>query len=184
MLRVLVWRDESFVVALPDLSGALLMTDQRYALIAGDEEFIRSSVPEGVDQAVINFKRYVQRVGQTFPALIDVSAAFRPRQVAWAKPSDVAEGSATSEQLSLMTAFVGDEISAPHFAQSWLAARGRALQQHERLRERFSRILNEVFYALEDYSIDPKFREEGDLTDAQLKEVVRNALARSGVADG
>ncbi len=83
-----------------------------------------------------------------------------------------------------MTAFVGDEISAPHFAQSWLAARGRALQQHERLRERFSRILNEVFYALEDYSIDPKFREEGDLTDAQLKEVVRNALARSGVADG
>ncbi|QSY51423.1 colicin immunity domain-containing protein [Streptomyces griseocarneus] len=176
-LRPLTWRDENFVVALPDLSGALLMTDQRYALIAGDEEYFGRSVPEGADQAIVNFKRYAQRVGQNHPAVAHVAAKFQPRQTAWARRSETPEGSATSDQLSLMADFTEDEISAPHFAKFWLAARRRSLQGHERLREQFSRILDEVFYALDNYSIDPRFHEEGDLTDGQLKEVVRHALA-------
>ncbi|WP_370419475.1 colicin immunity domain-containing protein [Streptomyces sp. QH1-20] len=177
ILRALSWCEEGFVVTLPDLSGALLMTNQHYALIAGDEDFFRYAVPEGGDQAAINFKRYAQRVGQDFPAVADVSAAFRPRQRAWAKRSDVVEGSATSEQLSLMDAFAEEGISGSDFADSWLTARHRAQEQQERLRENFSGVMKEVFYALEDYSIDPRFREDGDLTDTQLREVVRNALS-------
>jgi len=67
-------------------------------------------------------------------------------------------------------------ISAPDFAKAWLAARRRALDEGDRVREDFDRILTEVFYQLDDYVIDPTLREVGDLTDEELARRVRDAL--------
>ncbi len=176
LLRQIPWHDESFLVVLPDVSGALLVTDRGYSLIAGRDEFLRHAVPEGIDQAIIDFKRYAKRVGRSHPALAEVSAEFQPRQTAWASWSDVAPGSATAEQLSLMDSFTAGDISTEDFARSWLAARRQALELRERLREPFSRLLDQVFYALDDYVIDPELRDADDMTNEQLQAIVQDQL--------
>ncbi|MET8447065.1 colicin immunity domain-containing protein [Streptomyces sp. NPDC005209] len=177
------WRDESFLVALPDLAGALLVTTEGYSLIAGTGAFLRYGIPEGVDQAIVDFKRYAKRVGRSHPTVVEVSMAFQPHQVAWASKSDVAAGSATAEQVSLMESLVADRISAEAFARSWLSARRRALEQCERLREPFSWILDQVFYALDDYVIDPGLRDADDMTNEQLHALVREYLGELDVLD-
>ncbi|MET8754394.1 colicin immunity domain-containing protein [Streptomyces sp. NPDC004667] len=68
------------------------------------------------------------------------------------------------------------EISPGHFAESWLNCRRKSLADGERIGESLSRRLDQVFYALDDYPIDPAFREAGDVTDAELLSVVVNAL--------
>jgi hypothetical protein len=67
-------------------------------------------------------------------------------------------------------------IAAPEFAKAWLAARRRALDEGDRLRDEFDRILTEVFYQLDDYVIDPTLRGAADLTDEELTRRVRDAL--------
>ncbi|MGO4461008.1 colicin immunity domain-containing protein [Streptomyces sp. M-16] len=67
-------------------------------------------------------------------------------------------------------------ISPPEFAKVWLVCRRRALNEGDRVVEALSRRLDQVFYALDDYPIDPAFREAGDVTDAELLSVVVNAL--------
>jgi len=183
LLQQLPWCDEGFVVVLPDLLGALLVTDEGYSLIAGSDDFLGYSLPEGVDQAIVDFKRYAKRVGRDRPALLEVSKTFRPRQVAWASKDEVAAGSATAEQVSLMESLAAGRISAEEFAQSWLSARRRALEPRERLREPFSRILDQVFYALDDYVIDPGLRDADDMTDEQLHAIVREHLAELDALD-
>ncbi|MEV8016794.1 colicin immunity domain-containing protein [Streptomyces sp. NPDC086554] len=176
ILQQLPWREGSFLVALPDLSGAVLVTDQGYSLIAGEGDFLRYGVPEGCDQAVVDFKRYAKRVGRSHPVVFQVSKEFQPNQVAWASRSDVSAGSATAEQVSLMDAFAANDISGEDFATAWLDARRRALQLRERLREPFSRILDQVFYALDDYVIDPRLRDPDDMTNEQLRMIIRGQL--------
>ncbi|WP_405915739.1 colicin immunity domain-containing protein [Streptomyces sp. NBC_00728] len=177
ILQQVPWRDESFVLAPPDLSGALLVTNDGYSLIGGTRDFLRHSVPEGVDQAIVDFKRYAKRTGPGHPALSDVSNAFQPREVAWASKRDVAAGSATAEQVWLMESFAAGRISAEEFARSWLAARRRGLDLRERLREPFSRVLDQVFYALDDYVIDPGLRDADDMTNEELQAIVRDHLS-------
>ncbi|NUP39984.1 MAG: hypothetical protein HOY76_23980 [Streptomyces sp.] len=183
ILRQLPWRDASFLVALPDLSGALLVTDEGYALLAGNADFLRHSLPEGVDQAIVDFKRYAKRLGRDHPGLVEAAMAFQPHQMAWASKRDVAAGSATAEQVSLMESLVNNRVSGEEFARSWLSARRRALELHERLREPFSRILDQVFYALDDYVIDPGLRDEDDMTNEQLRAIVRQHLAELDALD-
>jgi len=183
LLRQLPWRDASFLVALPDLSGALLVTDEGYAVLAGNAGFLRHSIPEGVDQAIVDFRRYANRVGRNHPGLIEVSMAYQPHQMAWASKGDVAAGSATVEQVSLMESLVDDRVSGEEFARSWLSARRRAVELRERLREPFSRILDQVFYALDDYVIDPGLRDADDMTNEQLRAIVRQHLAELDALD-
>ncbi len=64
---------------------------------------------------------------------------------------------------------------APDFARNWLAARRRALAEGERVREKFERILRDVFYALDDYVIDPELRDPNDMTDDELTAHVQEA---------
>ncbi|MET8183702.1 colicin immunity domain-containing protein [Streptomyces sp. NPDC005336] len=75
-----------------------------------------------------------------------------------------------------MESLVASWISAEEFAQSWLSARRRALELRERLWEPFSRILDQVFYALDDYVIDPGLRDADDMTNEQLHAIVREHL--------
>lgn len=98
----------------------------------------------------------------------------RPR--AWLRPSEVDANAATAEQVDLMRQLADVRIPAPEFAKAWLAARRRALDEGDRLRDEFDRILAEVFYQLDDYVIDPTLREAGDLTDEELTRRVRDAL--------
>ncbi|NBE54764.1 colicin immunity domain-containing protein [Streptomyces boluensis] len=160
------------LIALPDLSGALLVTHEGYALLAGTDAFLDHSVPEGTDKAIVDFRRYAARTGRRNPTLRAVADAFRPSEWAWASTSQVAPESATANQLSLMEAFTADGISAEDFARSWLAARREAMHRHERLRDPLSAILDQVFYALDEYVIDPGLRDADDMTDEQLRQIV------------
>ena len=94
----------------------------------------------------------------------------------WASPSDVDPGSATAAQVELMRDLVSGRIAGPDFARAWLSARRRVLDAGERVRERFDRILTDVFYLLDDYVIDPTLRDSGDMTDEELVARVRVAL--------
>ncbi|MFI6288618.1 colicin immunity domain-containing protein [Streptomyces sp. NPDC051018] len=101
----------------------------------------------------------------------------RAGQITWARRSDIPPGAATAEQVALMDSLVNGTVSAPEFARSWLAARREALWRNERLREPFSAALDRVFWALEDYSIDPALRDETDLTDPELVATIRAVLS-------
>jgi hypothetical protein len=94
----------------------------------------------------------------------------------WASPSEVDHDSAIAQQLELMRDFVSGKIAGPDFAKAWLSARRRVLDAGERVRERFERILTDVFYLLDDYVIDPALRDSGDMTDGELAARVRAAI--------
>ena len=49
-----------------------------------------------------------------------------------------------------MRDLVGGKIAGPDFARAWLSARRRVLDAGERLRERFDRVLTDMFYLLDD----------------------------------
>ncbi|MFG2485810.1 colicin immunity domain-containing protein [Streptomyces virginiae] len=72
------------------------------------------------------------------------------------------------------------EIEPARFAKQWLDARRLALNENERLAEHLYRALNQVFYALDEYPIDPAFREDGDTTDAELLDIANRTLERIG----
>ncbi|MFF2556220.1 hypothetical protein ACFVUS_34780 [Nocardia sp. NPDC058058] len=94
----------------------------------------------------------------------------------WAKPADVPPGSGVAEQLNLMKSLACRQITCPAFARSWYDARRRSLDNGERLRQPFERLLTRVFYDLEDYPIDPSLRDSGDITDEALIDNVRGVL--------
>jgi hypothetical protein len=94
----------------------------------------------------------------------------------WASPSEVDPGSAIAVQLELMRDLVSGKIAGPDFARAWLSARRLVLDTRERVRERFDRVLTDVFYLLDDYVIDPALRDSGDMTDEELVARVRAAL--------
>jgi hypothetical protein len=106
------------------------------------------------------------------------------RQRAWSRPSDVESGTGIAEQLELMRQLVGARISAPDFANAWLAERRRVLARGERVRERFDRILTDVFYLLDDYVIDPTLRDQEDMTDEELVRRVQGALRELDALEG
>ncbi|MDH6545182.1 colicin immunity domain-containing protein [Streptomyces sp. SPB4] len=94
----------------------------------------------------------------------------------WKKVGEIPPDSAIGRQLSLMGDLSRGKISPGYFAESWLNFRRKSLADGERIGESLSRRLDQVFYALDDYPIDPAFREAGDVTDAELLAVVVNAL--------
>jgi hypothetical protein len=100
------------------------------------------------------------------------------RSRAWSAPSVVPRDSGTGQQIAQMEKLVAGEVSGPEFARAWLAARRQALDNAERVREPFERILYEVFYLLDDYVIDPDLRGPHDISDKSLTQRVVAALNR------
>ncbi|MGY4970914.1 colicin immunity domain-containing protein [Streptomyces sp. NEAU-S7GS2] len=166
------------LIASSTLDGALLFSAPGHVLVAGNPRFLSGAIPEGVDQARAAFARYANKVKNEWPNAVGVSKAFPPRKGSWSKPEDVTYGSGTAEQLKLMRSLANGEIPAPDFAAEWLAARRRAMEEGDRVRSPLDTALNAVFTSLEDYSIDPAFKEPEDLTDAELVEQVREVLDR------
>ncbi|MFE6836856.1 colicin immunity domain-containing protein [Streptomyces sp. NPDC057705] len=68
------------------------------------------------------------------------------------------------------------EIRPERFAKRWLDARRKALNEDEHVAEHLCRALDQVFYALDAYPIDPALREDGDTTDAELLGIVGQTL--------
>jgi hypothetical protein len=101
---------------------------------------------------------------------------FQVWYLTWKGPSEVPPDSATAEQLRLMASFVSGRLAAEEFAVRWLSARRLALNHGERLCEAFDHLLNQVFYALDEYVIDPALREPGDMTNEQLASCVQGIL--------
>ncbi|MGY4391368.1 colicin immunity domain-containing protein [Streptomyces sp. TE12347] len=102
------------------------------------------------------------------------------RRREWETAGEVPEDSGTGRQLDLMRRLSRAEIEPARFAKQWLDARRLALNENERLAEHLYRALNQVFYALDEYPIDPAFREDGDTTDAELLDIVNQTLERIG----
>lgn len=107
----------------------------------------------------------------------DASSA--PRQPrAWATPDEVPEKSGVGEQIRHMRVFVAGHESGAEFARGWLAGRRSALAGGERIRAPFERILDDVFYVLEEYVIDPDLRDPDDMSDVELADQIRSAVQR------
>lgn len=168
--------DREFVVAVPDFSGALLVTADGFSLVAGVSQFTAAFIPEGIDEAKSRFARQANRMARSWPGLSQVAHSFPVRFNAWPSPEKVNPGTHVAEQLGLMESLDLGEISARTFVVKWLDARRRSLETGERVREDFSRILDAVFYAVESYPIDPDLREDGDPTDVDIVTCVRSEL--------
>ncbi|MFJ4775355.1 GNAT family N-acetyltransferase [Streptomyces sp. NPDC088762] len=95
----------------------------------------------------------------------------------WRTAQAVPADSATGRQLALMRDLSSGRVPPEGFATLWLGARREALRVGERISPALSHELDQVFYALDDYPIDPDLRESDDVTDAELRAVVRQALA-------
>ncbi|MEU4491905.1 colicin immunity domain-containing protein [Streptomyces sp. NPDC023998] len=158
-----------------DFGGALLARPE-YGLVAGTAPFLRAALPEGFHRACAEFDRYARRVRHEMPSAAAIAERFPAARASWEQAKQVPADSHVGEQLRLMEALVHGEVSGPDFARQWLGARRSSLELGERTRGRLTRALDEVFYALEDYAIDPAQREPGDLTDEGLRERVASAL--------
>lgn len=162
-----------------NLEGAVLFPEPGYALVAGTSAFLAGAAPEGVDQARARFARYARAAARRWPVLESTARSFPPRQIAWKYPSDVPEATATGQQLALMRDVAAGRCTGAEFAVGWLNARRRSQQQGERVRDPLETLLDRVFSLLEDYSIDPRFKEPGDLSDDELQNAVTELLLKA-----
>ncbi|WP_136520613.1 hypothetical protein [Cellulomonas telluris] len=88
-------------------------------------------------------------------------------------------------QIASMRAVVDGAVDGEEFVRAWFAGRSRALRHGERLRAPFARVLDDVFFLLEDeYTDDPALRGPDALTDEAMVERVRAALDRLSALDG
>ncbi|NRQ31450.1 hypothetical protein HII36_06290 [Nonomuraea sp. NN258] len=170
-------RDVQALVALPDLSAALLFTGRGYALLAGNVTFVRACLDTGVDQARARFFRDAQRLGSIRP---DLAEENRPHWRAWRTAAEVRPESSTARQLALMASFAAARLDGRRFVAKWMGARGRALDAGERLLGRFDELMNDVFHAIDDCALDPDLWERGDLTEEELRVRVLDVLRELG----
>lgn len=161
-----------------DLQGAVLFDRPGYALVAGTARFLRGAVPEGVDGGRARFARYARAVADRWPELQAVARGLGPRHIAWAHARNVPDGTATSHQLRLARDFTAGAIGGADFARGWLKARRMAQESGERLRDPLLSAFEQVFFLLEDYSIDPALKDPTDLSVQELRDAVRKSVAR------
>ena len=172
------WQDADFLLCLPDLTGALIVTTDGYALLAGTTPFFRTCVAEGIDAARASFARHAGRLGDDrHPELTAVAEEFPPRYRAWAAPGQAPAASATAEMVGEMTALVCGSTGVADFMTGWLSARRRAIAYGERVLGRFSDLLGDVFWAIEDYVADPAERGPQSISAEELVARVAAALA-------
>jgi self-protective colicin-like immunity protein len=177
-LMEVTWQGTDFVVALPDLSAALVVTTDGYSLLGGSPAFVRGAVNGGVDDARARFGHYADKLGGV---LLPIAARYPPLHQPWATTREVEPGSAVAEQLDLMTSLVSGEISPQSFASAWMAASRRQQNGGERTHDALGTALHDVFFAIEDYGGGPSLWEPGDLTDDEFLAKVRETLASLGL---
>jgi hypothetical protein len=81
-----------------------------------------------------------------------------------------------SSYVALLDQFVASEVTAEQFDLEYLRM---FLGDHRMFGDPWYPVLNDLFYACEDYVIQPELRTEpGDLDEAQLLDAARTARAR------
>lgn len=101
------------------------------------------------------------------------------REKVWGSLRDIPANSGIGLQIQHMRDVVSGTENGAEFARGWLAGRRLALSSDERVRPPFERILDDLFFILEDsYSIDPEFRDDSDLTESELVAHVAECLNR------
>ncbi|MEV6103479.1 BadF/BadG/BcrA/BcrD ATPase family protein [Streptomyces sp. NPDC051940] len=113
-------------------------------------------------------------------ALARLEASYGAARVSWARSSQVPSSSHAGAQLAAMRGLAAGSVSASDFALRWLAARRASLAAGERVRGALARALDSVFFALEDFPVDPSLRTAGDLTVEELRRRVVVAVAEAG----
>jgi hypothetical protein len=81
----------------------------------------------------------------------------------------------------LVKEFLRGEMAADEFS---LAVLGEYKRERRFFDEAESAVMNQLFYAAEDYCGDPELRDEGDLDEQQLADAAREFLAAIKVLDG
>ncbi|MFG2524381.1 colicin immunity domain-containing protein [Streptomyces sp. NPDC048527] len=117
------------------------------------------------------------------PHIAAVSADYPPLNRPWKAPRDVPSGSHTGRQLALMRRLQEGAVDGPTFARGWLGERRGAMAAGERVGDALGSVLDEVFYTLDDYTIDPAIRDAEDLTDGELQRRVAAAFGKLGDCD-
>ena len=79
-----------------------------------------------------------------------------------------------AEQLRLMGELDAGRLTVSEFGRAWFHARNAG----ERVRAPLQTVLDEVFWVLEDYPLDPTGREPGNPTDEDVVATVRAALRK------
>ncbi|MEV7204744.1 MULTISPECIES: colicin immunity domain-containing protein [unclassified Streptomyces] len=160
-----------------NLRGALL-PKSAYALLGGTKEFMRGALPDGPDKARDEFHRYARKIQGAEPHIMRVASDFPPRSRTWKRLEDLPAESHTGRQVALMRDLLSGAVDGPAFARRWLEERRCAMDAGERVGEDVAAALDDVFYSLEDYTIDPSLRDEGDLTDEELRRDVADVVQR------
>ncbi|MFG2114561.1 colicin immunity domain-containing protein [Streptomyces sp. NPDC048718] len=161
------------LLSTPDEQGTIRFTEPGYALVEGTARFMAAAVPEGVDEARARFARYARALAHRHPHLTAVAAVHPVTHHAWSRAAAVTSGTATARHLSLLTDFTSGTLAAADFADAWHRTRRAAKAAGERVDGELAALLHRVFMTLEDYTPDPSLREPGDLTDAQLRDSLR-----------
>ncbi|MFF4198732.1 hypothetical protein [Nonomuraea sp. NPDC001831] len=163
------WNAPTYLLALTDLSGALLVADPEYSLLGGRYEFVRACLDVGVDEARAQFSRSARQLAKAHPDLMSVANEYRPRWRSWGSPDEVQAASYTARQLHLMKLLGEGQIEVSEFISEWLAARRQILCRGERLHGRFNELMNSVFYAIDDFVLDPTLRDVGDMSEREFQ---------------
>ncbi|MBB0246369.1 hypothetical protein FNQ90_20195 [Streptomyces alkaliphilus] len=167
---------EGILAYAEELGAALLYTPFGYTLVAGDHDLMQRFSHEGIDALKVKFSRYAKKAKDRHGFIREVTEFLPPGQSSWKHSKEVAPGSHVSNQLTLMHSLTNEEITPEEFIREWLKSRREAFNSGERVRGPLEHLLNEVFYALEDYEPDSNREPTTHFGNNELIEKVREIL--------
>ncbi len=176
------------LVALPDLSAALLATSAGFAVAAGPRQFVEAVVGSDVRRARSSFADFALTALGSSARPVEAAAYYgcalsgrpwRPAWLAWRRAADVPPGSGVGSQLSAMRHVADGRLAAEDFERIFRAARRQEIAVGERAVGPLAAALDAVCWALDGYVAAGEGwqRAPGDIDLAGLREAVSLALA-------
>lgn len=178
------------LLALPDLSGALLATGAGFAVAAGARPFVEAVAGSDLRGARSLFAEFALGALRPSASAQALRAAeyygcalsgrpWRPAWLAWRCAADVPHGSGISGQLAAMREFMKGWTGAEEFGRMFRAARCREIAAGERAAGPLARALDSVCWALDGYMATGEGRRwaPGHLDLDGLRKAVSAALA-------
>lgn len=176
------------LLALSDLSAALLATGAGFAVAAGPRPFVETLAGSDLHRARSLFAEFA--LGTRQPSAQPLRAAeyygcalsgrpWRPAWLAWCRAADVPYGSGISGEIAAMRQFKEGRIGAKEFGRMFRAARCREITAGERAAGPLARALDTVCWALDGYMAtgDGRPWAPGHIDLEGLREAVSVALA-------
>ncbi|WP_440099301.1 hypothetical protein [Streptosporangium sp. H16] len=174
------WGDTDVLLVLPDLSGAVFLSVERYALIGGSTGFVALCASASVDDARARFARHARKLAASHPILMDIAAGYPPRWHSWSSPGEAPAGSHTRQLVDLVEKLLRERITLREISAEWFRTRSAAMADGERVHGTLGELLDEVFYILdEEYVDDPALRSPGDPRDEEIVEKISLAWHRA-----